>query len=101
MVFRRKAIVEEDEEQEEINGSTERPNEVAASRQVSNSATIPTLYKDARVPMVRNLSDGKDLSHVEKKDTYEERTGRIEDDREPSESLLTKMAKFMDWAAPK
>jgi hypothetical protein len=100
MVFRRKAIAEGDEEQDE-NGQTVRPNEALASRPSSSSATMPTLYKDARGPMVRNLSDGKEIPRGDKKDTYEEQGGQVIDDRQPRASMLTKMATIMDWAAPK
>jgi hypothetical protein len=93
--------VEGGEEQEDPNGPSIRPDGALASRPSSSSATMPTLYKDARGPIVRNFSDGKDSVQGEKKDIYDERPGRTENDRQPSESMLTKTANLMDWAAPK
>lgn len=90
-----------DEEQEDPNGPSTRPDQALASRPSSSSATMPTLYKDAREPIVRNFSGGKESLQGEKKDIYEERPGRAENSRQPSDSTLTKMAKLIDWAAPK
>jgi len=101
MVFRRKAIVEGDGEQEDPNGPSIRPNEALASRPSSSSATMPTLYKDARGSIVRKFSDGKNSVQGEKQDVYEERPGRTENDRQRGDSTLTKMTNLMDWAAPK